>query len=73
MLIMTNVVSLRFSDVPYFLDSLCQNSADSLAENTPNASKDFSPICQPKPESFEFLKKSSVWVSVVRACDYTVC
>ena len=51
---------------PRTRDSQCQNSANSLAENTPNASKNFSPICLPKPKSFEFLKKSSVWVSVVR-------
>ena len=51
---------------PWKRDSQCQNSADSLAENTPNASKNFSPICLPKPKSFGFLKKSSLWVSVVR-------
>ena len=32
--------------------------ADSLDENTPNASKHFSPKCLPKPKSFGFLKKS---------------
>ena len=37
-----------------------------MAENTPNASKNFSPICLPKAKSFKFLKKSSLWVSVVR-------
>ena len=31
--------------------------ADSLAENTPNASKKFSPICLPTPKSFGCLKK----------------
>ena len=41
--------------------------ADSPAENTPNASKNFSPKCLPKPKSLRFLKKSSLWVSVVRA------
>ena len=40
--------------------------ADSLAENTPNASKSFSPKCLPQPKSSRFLKKSSLWVSVVR-------
>ena len=39
------------------MDSQCQNSADSLAENSPNASKNFSTICLPKPKSFRFLKK----------------
>jgi hypothetical protein len=38
-----------------------------FAENTPNASKHFSPICLPKPKSLKFLKKSSLWVSLVRA------
>ena len=52
------------------MHSQCQNSADSLAENTTNASKNFSPICLPKPKNFEFLKISSVWVSVVRAATY---
>ena len=32
-------------------------SADSPAENTPNASKNFSPKCLPKPKSSRFLKK----------------
>ena len=41
--------------------------ADSLAQITPNASKNFSPKCLPKPKSLRFLKKSSLWVSVVRA------
>ena len=50
---------------PWTRDSQCQNSANILAENTPNASKNFSPICLPKPKSFKFLKKSSLWVSVV--------
>jgi hypothetical protein len=40
--------------------------ADNLTENTPNASKNFSPKCLPKPESSRFLKKSFLWVSVVR-------
>ena len=44
--------------------------ADSLAENTPNASINFSPICLSKPKPFEFLKKSSRWMSVVRAYDF---
>ena len=39
------------------MDSQCQNSADSLAESTPNASKNFSPICLPKPKSFRFKRK----------------
>ena len=51
---------------PWRRDSQCQNSAYNLARNTPNASYIFSPICLPKPKSFEFLRKSSVWVSVVR-------
>ena len=34
------------------------NSADSLAQNTPNASKCFNPICQPKPKTLRFLKKN---------------
>ena len=55
---------------PWKKKSLCQNSAYTLARNTPNASKNFGPICLPKPKSFEFLKKSSVWVSVVRVCKY---
>ena len=47
--------------------SQCQNSANNLTENTPNASKNFSPIWLPKPKSFKFLKKkNSRWVSVVR-------
>ena len=41
--------------------------ADSLVENTPNATKIFSPIFLPKPKSLGFSKKSSLWVSVVRA------
>ena len=41
--------------------------ADSLAENTPNASKHFSPKCLPKPKSWNFLKKAlSLWVTIVR-------
>ena len=40
--------------------------ADSLAENTLNASKHFSLKCLLKPKSSRFLKKSSLWVSVVR-------
>ena len=54
---------LHFS---WMRDSQCQSNANSLAENTPNASKKFSPICLPKSNSFE--KKSSLLVSVVRAC-----
>ena len=42
--------------------------ADSLAENTPNALKNFSAKCLPKPKSLGFKKKSSLWVSVVRVC-----
>ena len=42
---------------PWTGDLQCQNSANSLAENTPNASKYFSPICLPKPKIFDFLKK----------------
>ena len=38
----------------------------SPAENTLNPSKHFSPKCLPKPKSLRFLKKSSLWVSVVR-------
>ena len=44
--------------------------ADSLAENTPNASKHFSPKCLPKPKSSQFLKKGSLWVSVVRGVNH---
>ena len=40
--------------------------AYSPAENTPNASKHFSPKCLPKPKSLGFSKKSSLWVSIVR-------
>ena len=40
--------------------------ADKSAENTPNAQKMLGPICLPKP-SLGFSKKSSLWVSVVRA------
>ena len=39
--------------------------ADSSAENTPNVSINFRPICPPKPKSLEFLEKNSLWVSVV--------
>ena len=39
----------------------CQNSTNILAENTTNASENFSPICLPKPKSFEFLKKKLSW------------
>ena len=46
--------------------SMSQNSADSSAKNTPNAPKFISPICLPKPKNFDFLKKSSLWMSVVR-------
>ena len=41
------------------------------AENNPNALKIFGPICLPKPKNFEFLKKSSLWVSVVRGGKYS--
>ena len=51
---------------PWTRDSQCQNSANSLAGNTQNAPQNFSPICLPKPKSFEFLKKSSLWMSIVR-------
>ena len=41
--------------------------AGSPAENTPNASKHFSPKCLPKPKSWKFLKKAlSLWVTIVR-------
>ena len=40
--------------------------ADSSALNIPNAPEFIGPICLPKPKSFEFLKKSSLWMSVVR-------
>ena len=56
---------------PWTRDSQCQNSAYSLARNTPNASQNFSLICLPKPKSFKFLKKSSLWVSIVRAQFYS--
>ena len=40
--------------------------ADSPAEKIPNASKNFSPKYLSKPKCSKFLKKSSLWVSVVR-------
>ena len=55
---------------PWKRDSQCQNSAKSLAQNNPNGSKNFSSICLPQPKKFEFLKKNSLWVSVVRGCTY---
>ena len=42
-------------------------SADSSAGNTQNAPKSFGPIRLPKLKSLGFSKKSSLWVSVVRA------
>ena len=39
--------------------------ADSPAKNIPNASKHFRPKCLPTPKSLRFLKKGSLWVSVV--------
>ena len=49
----------RFSyTFPWTRDSHCQNSANSLAGNSQNAPQNFSPICLPKPKSFEFLKKA---------------
>ena len=55
---------------PWTRDSQCKDSSDSLPKNTPNASKNVSPICLPKPKSFEFFKRSSLWESVVRVpCD----
>ena len=51
---------------PLKRDSQCQNSADILAENTPNASKISCPFFLPKPKSFGFLKKKSLWMFVVR-------
>ena len=45
---------------PWKRDSQWQNRANSLA------SKNFSPFGLPKPKSFKFLKKSSLWVCVVR-------
>ena len=52
--------------------------ADKSAKNTrvseykiyPKCPPNFGPFCLPKPKSFEFLKKSSVWVSVVREQKY---
>ena len=41
-------------------------------QNTPNASKNFSPKCLPKPKSSNFLKESSLWVSVVRGFMYFI-
>ena len=46
--------------------------ADNPAENTSNASKYFSPKCLPKPKSLRFLKKSSLWVSVVRDSEQAI-
>ena len=40
---------------------------DSLAENTPNASKKIQPKVSAQAQKFEIFEKSSVWVSVVRA------
>ena len=40
--------------------------ADKSAENTPNATKFLCPICLPKPKLYEFSKKSSLCVSVIR-------
>ena len=40
--------------------------ADSWAENTPNASKHFSPKCLPKHKSSRFLKEISLWLSLIR-------
>ena len=42
------------------------DSPTSPAEKAPNASKKFSPKCLPKPKISRFLKKNSLWVSVVR-------
>ena len=42
----------------------CQ--ADNKVMPSWQQSRNFSPICLPKPKSFEFLKKSSLWMSVVR-------
>ena len=50
---------------PWTRDSQCQNSADILAENTPNALKNVSPIYVPNPKSFSLL------VSIVRAYAYS--
>ena len=55
--------SLWTLEVTYsWVDSHC----DSLTENTPNASKNFSPIFLPKPKSLKFLEKNSLWVSAIR-------
>ena len=43
-----------------------------MERNTTNASKNFSPICLPKLKSFEFLKKSSLWVSVVHCQNHII-
>ena len=45
---------------PWTRDSQYQNSGNRLAGNTPNASKIFSPICLPKPKSFDFFKKKAL-------------
>ena len=44
--------------------------ADWLGKNTPNAPKNFSLICPPKPESLRF-KKYSLWVSVVHGITHS--
>ena len=44
-----------FNLLPFFLNGWM--GADSPAENTPNASKNFSPKCLPKPKSWRFSKK----------------
>ena len=39
---------------PWTRDSQCQDSSESLVENTPDAPKFISPICLPKPKSLGF-------------------
>ena len=42
-------------------------------KNTPNVLKIVCQICLPKPQSLEFSKNSSLWVSVVRVTEDTRC
>ena len=44
----------------------CQNSADSLAENTPKCLDRFQPKMSAQSQKFGILKKTSIWVSIVR-------
>ena len=43
------------SNFPWTMDSQCQKSADSYAENTPNAPKFISQVCLPKHKSLRYV------------------